>query len=311
MGVSNPGMHAIETTESVPVLDSTIAFRSAGQAGRAGDGPTFVLLHGNPSSSYAWRDVLPVLGRHGRALAPDLIGMGDSGKPAIAYGFADSARYLDAWFTAVGLDGADVVLVGHDWGGALAFDRAARHPAGVRGVAVMETIVRPMTWDDFPGPARPRYEALRSAAGEEKVLDQNFFIEQALAATTLTELTEADMAAYRRPYPTRESRRPLLAWPREMPIAGEPAATVARIEAYDRWLAASADVPKLLLTFQGTGDTLMIGPDMVAWCVANVATLEVEDCGPAAHFAVEDQPEAIAAAVSAWAARHGLVAAGG
>ena len=114
MGVSNPGMHAIETTESVPVLDSTIAFRSAGQAGGAGDGPTFVLLHGNPSSSYAWRDVLPVLGRHGRALAPDLIGMGDSGKPAIAYGFADSARYLDAWFTAVGLDGADVVLVGHD-----------------------------------------------------------------------------------------------------------------------------------------------------------------------------------------------------
>jgi haloalkane dehalogenase len=295
-------------TTTVPVLDSHVAFRSAGE-GRPG-GPTFVLLHGNPSSSYAWRAVLPVLAAHGRVLAPDLIGMGDSGKPAIAYGFADSARYLDAWFTAVGLDGAEVVLVGHDWGGALAFDRAARHPDGVRGVAVMETIVRPMTWDDFPGPARPRYEELRSAAGEEKVLDQNFFIEQALAATTRTDLSEAAMAAYRRPYPTRESRRPLLAWPREMPIEGEPAATVARIEAYDRWLAASPEVPKLLLTFDGDARSLMIGPEMVAWCRAHVTGLEVEGCGPAAHFALEDRPDAIAAAVSAWAARHGLVAAG-
>jgi haloalkane dehalogenase len=238
-------------------------------------------------------------------MAPDLIGMGESGRPAIDYGFDDSARYLDAWFEALGLD--EVVLVGHDWGGALAFDWAARHPGRVRGLAFMETIVRPMTWDDFPGPARPRYEALRAAgSGETKVLDENFFIEQALRATVLSGLSDEDLAVYRAYYPTREGRRPLLAWPRAMPIEGEPAGVVRRIEDYDAWLATSEDVPKLLLTFDGPTETLMMGPDMVAWCEANIAALEVEGCGPAAHVAPEDQPGAIAAAVVAWLARHRL-----
>jgi haloalkane dehalogenase len=283
----------------VEVLGSTMAYRDEGT------GVPVVLLHGNPASSYVWRKVLPVVATVGRAMAPDLIGMGESGRPAIDYGFDDSARYLDAWFEALGLD--EVVLVGHDWGGALAFDCAARHPGRVRGLAFMETIVRPMTWDDFPGPARPRYEALRAAgSGETKVLDENFFIEQALRATVLSGLSDEDLAVYRAYYPTREGRRPLLAWPRAMPIEGEPAGVVRRIEDYDAWLATSEDVPKLLLTFDGPTETLMMGPDMVAWCEANIAALEVEGCGPAAHVAPEDQPGAIAAAVVAWLARHRL-----
>jgi haloalkane dehalogenase len=247
---------------------------------------------------------VPRLGHGVRALAPDLVGMGRSGKPDIPYRFADHARYLDAWFDALDLD--EVVLVGHDWGGALAFDRAARHPDRVRGLAVMETIVRPLTWDDFPNQARPRYEALRGPAGEAKVLEENFFIEQALGATVRSGLSDEDHAIYAAPYPTPESRRPLLAWPREMPIAGEPADLVARIEAYDAWLGASPDVPKLLLTFDGSEDTLMIGREMARWSAEHIAGLEIVGCGPAAHIVQEDQPEAIGDAISAWLDRHGL-----
>jgi haloalkane dehalogenase len=280
------------------VLDSTISYEDAGT------GTPLVFLHGNPTSSHLWRHIVLAIAAPARRLAPDLIGMGRSGKPDIAYSFDDHARYLDAWFDALALDG--VVLVGHDWGGALAFDWAARHPERVRGIAFMETIMRPMTWDDLPN-ARPRYEALRSpGTGETKVLDENFFIEQALKATVLNGLSPEDHAVYRAPYPTRESRRPLLAWPRAMPIEGEPADVVARIEAYDVWLAESTDVPKLLLTFDGPAETLLIGEAMTAWCRANVANLEVENCGPARHIAPEDQPEAIAAAISGWIDRHDL-----
>ena len=286
----------------INVLDSTISYMDVGH------GAPFVFLHGNPTSSYLWRNVLPGIGGGVRCLAPDLLGMGNSGKPDIAYKFDDHARYLDAWFEAMGLE--QVVLVGHDWGGALAFDWAARHPERVRGLTVMETIVRPMTWADFTDSARPRYETLRGAgSGETKVLDENFFIEFALRATVLYGLSDEDLEIYRKPYPTRESRRPLLEWPRAMPINGEPADVIARIEAYDRWLAASGEVPKLLLTFEGSLETLMIGAEMTAWCIANIASLEVENCGPARHAAPEDQPEAIAAAIANWVDRHRLRAA--
>ncbi|MDE1995802.1 MAG: haloalkane dehalogenase, partial [Rhizobiaceae bacterium] len=258
----------------------------------------------NPTSSYLWRNITPGIGEPARRLAPDLVGMGRSGKPDIAYRFADHAHYLDAWFDALALD--DVVLIGHDWGGALAFDWGARHPERVKGIAFMETIIRPMTWDDLPN-ARPRYEALRSpGSGQAKVLDENFFIEQALPATILSGLSDEDHAIYRAPYPTPESRRPLLEWPRAMPIEGEPADVVTRIEAYDDWLAASTDIPKLLLTFDGPSETLLIGAAMTDWCRTHIANLEVENCGPARHVAPEDQPSAIAAAISRWADRHEL-----
>ena len=178
---------------SIDVLDSTIFYEDAGS------GTPFVFLHGNPTSSYLWRQVSPHIGEPTRCLAPDLIGMGRSGKPDIPYRFADHARYLDAWFDALEL--TSVVLVGHDWGGALAFDWAARHPDRVRGIAFMETIMRPMSWDDLPN-ARPRYEALRSpGSGEAKVLDENFFIEQALRATVLNGLSDEDHAVYRAALP--------------------------------------------------------------------------------------------------------------
>jgi len=270
-----------------------------------GEGPAFVFLHGNPTSSYVWRNVLPQVEHIGRLLAPDLIGMGKSGKPDIAYSFDDHARYLAAWLDAV--TPGDIVLVGFDWGGALAMDWAARNAGRVRGLVLMETIIKPYLWSDIAPSARPRYEALRGAGtGEVKVLDENFFIELALRATTLKGLSDADLDVYREPYPTRESRIPLLQWPRTMPIEGEPRDVVERVEAYDRWLAESTDVPKLLLTFAGSPETLLIHPDMVDWCRANIASLEVVGCGHAKHLVPEDQPAAIAGAIEEWSIRHGV-----
>jgi haloalkane dehalogenase len=271
-----------------------------------GAGTPLVFLHGNPSSSHSWRQVLARIGQPGRLLAPDLIGMGDSGKPDVEYRFADHARYLDAWFDRLGLD--DVVLVGHDWGGALAFDWAARHPDRTRGMAFMETIIRPMSWEEFPAGGRPIFEALRTpGVGEKLVLDENAFVEKTLPMTVLSGLSEEDLAVYRKPYPTRESRRPMLVWPRSMPLDGEPADVVSRIEAYDKWLASSQDVPKLMLTFDpGEPNSLMVGTDMTAWCASNISGLEIQNCGPAGHLVPEDQPEAIAAAIASWADRHRL-----
>ena len=280
---------------SVDVLDSNIHYEESGE------GVPLVFLHGNPASSYVWRKVTPHFGNI-HCLAPDLIGMGQSGKPDIGYSFADHADYLAAWIDALGLD--NMVLIGHDWGGALAFDWASRHPGRVRGIAFMETIIRPMTREDMPG-ARPRYELLRSPAGEQKVLDENFFIEQALRATIMSGLSDADLDVYRKPYPTRESRRPMLQWARSMPIEGEPQDVIARVEAYDRWLAESADVPKLLLTFDGPPETLLIGANMIDWCRNNIASLEIAACGPAKHVVPEDQPDAIARAILDWAVRNG------
>jgi haloalkane dehalogenase len=280
------------------VLGSTIFHEERGE------GPAFLFLHGNPTSSHVWRNVLPPLDGLGRLLAPDLIGMGRSGKPDIAYTFDDQARYLSSWIEALGLD--DLVLIGFDWGGTLAMDWAAQHAGRVRGLVLMETIVRPYRWSDMAAGARPRYETLRGPAGEAKVLDENFFIEQALWLTTLRGLDDADLEIYRQPYPTRESRIPLLQWPRAMPIEGEPRDVVERVEAYDRWLAESMEVPKLLLTFDGSPETLLIGPDMVDWCRANIAALDVVGCGPAKHLVPEDQPQAIAAAICDWSIRHRL-----
>ncbi len=287
---------------AISVLDSTIFYRELGS------GLPMVFLHGNPTSSHLWRHILPAVGDGVRRLAPDLIGMGDSGKPAIDYSFDDHSRYLDAWFDALGLD--QVVLVGHDWGGALAFDWAARHPGRVRGIAFTETIVKPMSWQEFPAAGRQLFQAIRTPGlGETMVLDENLFIEQALPGSVARPLGERDLDVYRRPYPTRESRLPLLRWPRSMPLDGTPAEVVARIENYGRWLAASPEVPKLLLAFE-PGPGAMTGPETVEWCAATMAALEIERHGPAGHHSPEDQPEAIAAALAGWADRHGLRAPG-
>jgi haloalkane dehalogenase len=280
----------------VKTLDSAIHYQESGS------GTPFVFLHGNPSSSHLWREVLPRVGP-GRLLAPDLIGMGRSGKPDIAYAFGDHARYLDEWFDVVGLD--RVVLVGHDWGGALAFDWAARHPERVRGIAFLESIVKPMGWDELSPQARARAEKIRGAEGEELYLDQDLFVRQAFTGGVLTPVSARDLEVYLAPYPTRESRRPLLAWARQMPLGGEPAGLVARIDRYDAWLAASPQAPKLLMTFEGS-PTLLITEAMADWCASHIASLEIAHCGKAGHHAPEDRPAEIAAAISVWADSHGL-----
>jgi haloalkane dehalogenase len=279
------------------VLDSTIYHEETGS------GAPVVFLHGNPSSSHLWRNVLPAVDLPARLLAPDLIGMGRSGKPAIPYRFADHARYLDAWFDRLGLD--DVVLVGHDWGGALAFDWAARHPGRVRGVAFFETIVRPMSWRELGDGPRARAEAMRGPDGEALVLDRNVFLESAFTGGVRNPLPEEELAAYRAPYSTRESRRPILEWARSLPLDGEPADVAERVEGYGKWLASSGEVPKLLITFDSS-PTLLIGPEMAEWCVNHMAGLEARHGGPAGHHAPEDQPGAIAREVTAWARRHAL-----
>ncbi|SDM80866.1 haloalkane dehalogenase [Allokutzneria albata] len=276
---------------TVDVLDSTMYFEDRGS------GAPHVFLHGNPASSHLWRKVLPLV--EGRRLAPDLIGMGRSGKPGIPYRYDDHARYLDAWFDAVDLD--EVVLVGIDWGGSLAFDWAARNPARVRGIAFMETILKPMSREEFPAAAWDRFQALKDAEFDPALALG--FLEQALAHTVLTGLSAEDADAYRAPFLAPESRRPLLEWPRAMPLEGRPADVVARVEEYDKWLMTSTDVPKLLLTFD-TSPTLMVREVLTKWCVEHIAALETVHCGPAGHLAPEDRPEAIAAAINAWSRRY-------
>jgi haloalkane dehalogenase len=284
---------------TIDVIDSHIAYTETGR-----EGLPVVFLHGNPTSSHLWRNVVPHIADRARVLAPDLIGMGASGKPDIAYDFADQARYLDAWFEA--LDLREVVLVGHDWGGALALDWAARHPGRVRGVVLLETILKPTSSTELPAAARTRFEAFRTPEiGEKLVLDENNFLETAFTGGVLHPLSDEDVRPYRAPYPTRESRRPLLAWPRMMPIDGEPADVVARVTDYDTWLATSVDVPKLLLTFDSS-PTLLIGEAMIAWSRRNIAALEIEHCGPAGHHAPEDRPDAIGEAIARWLDAHHL-----
>jgi haloalkane dehalogenase len=282
----------------VNVLDSTIFYRETGT------GVPLVFLHGNPTSSYLWRRVLPAVDGPGRKLAPDLIGMGDSGKPDIAYSFDEHARYLDAWFEAVGLD--QVVLIGHDWGGALAFDWAARHPARTRGIAFTETIVKPMSWQEFPDAGRELFQSIKTPGiGETMMLDQNAFIEM-LPGSVAGVLTQQDLQTYRKPYPTPESRRPLLQWARSMPLNGEPAEVVARIDRYANWLTTSPEIPKLLLTFQ-PGPGTMMEPSLIAWCTANIAAIEIADHDlVAGHHTPEDQPDAIATAITSWLDKHRL-----
>jgi haloalkane dehalogenase len=223
----------------LPVLDSEISYVDTGA------GNPIVFLHGNPTSSYLWRNIIPYVSPHGRCLAPDLVGMGQSKRsPTFSYRFVDHARYLDAWFEALGLT-RDIILVVHDWGSALGFHRAARCPGQIKAIVYMESIVRPMSWAGF-GEAGDIFRALRSEQGDHLVLHGNAFVEMVLPRAVMRKLSDEEMAAYRMPFGQVEARIPTLVWPRQIPIDGEPGDVTAIVENYGKWLAGT-DIPKLFI----------------------------------------------------------------
>jgi len=267
-------------------LDSHLSYVEVGV------GDPIVLLHGNPTSSYLWRNVIPRLDGAGRCLAPDLIGMGRSGKaPSGSYRLADHVRYLDAWFDALDLGG--VTLVVHDWGSALGFHWARRHPDRVKALVYMEAIVRPLTWAEWPEASRKLFQGLRSPAGEELILTKNVFVERILPGSVLRGLTSEEMDRYREPFrQPGESRRPTLTWPREIPLDGEPADVVALVDDYARWLAESP-LPKLFVN--ASPGAILVGAQR-EFCRAWPNQQEVTVKGN--HFLQEDSPAEIAQAIA-------------
>src|SRR5215467_10968902 len=265
-----------------------------------GEGHPIVLLHGNPTSSYLWRNVLPHLQPRGRCIAPDLIGMGDSDKLPISgpgsYRFVEHRRYLDTLLQALDVH-EQVTLVLHDWGSALGFDWANRHPEAVKGIAFMEAIVAPQGRDHWDKMGMgPTLQALRSEAGEAMVLQNNYFIEEILPNAILRKLSDEEMAEYRRPFAKPgEGRRPTLTWPREIPIEGEPADTAAIVGAYAEWLATSP-VPKLFIKAE-PGALLGGGANLEA---ARSWPAQTEVTVAGVHFVQEDSPDEIGRAIANW-----------
>jgi haloalkane dehalogenase len=265
-----------------------------------GEGDPIVLLHGNPTSSYLWRNVLPHLQSRGRCIAPDLIGMGDSDKlpdsgPG-SYRFVEHRRYLDALLAALDVR-ARVTFVIHDWGSALGFDWANRHREAVKGIAYMEAIIVPQRWDHWDKfNMRPALQGLRSEAGETMVLRDNFFIEKILPGAILRTLSTEEMAHYQRPFAEPgEGRRPTLTWPRQIPIDGEPADVFEIVKAYGEWLATTR-VPKLFLKAEPGG--ILSGGKELEFARGLPAQTEVAIAG--VHYVQEDSPDEIGRAIAGW-----------
>jgi haloalkane dehalogenase len=279
----------------IEVLGHAMAYVEAGR------GDPIVFLHGNPTSSFLWRNVIPHLQDQGRCIAPDLIGMGDSQKQspsgAGTYRFLEHSAYLDAFFEVVGVE-ENVTLVLHDWGSGLGFDWANRHRDAVQGIAYMEALVRPVTWDEWPESARPFFERLRSEAGEDMILDRNLFIERVLPSSIIRHLTESEMDEYRRPYlEAGEARRPMLTWPREIPINGAPADVHRIVDGYSKWLATH-DLPKLFIN--ADPGSILVGAQR-EYCRTWPNQTEVTVQG--IHFIQEDSPDDIGHAIAEWRSR--------
>ena len=274
----------------LPVLGTRMAYVDAGS------GDPIVFLHGNPTPSYLWRKIIPRLLPFGRCLAPDYVGMGNSGAAADGgYRFIDQQRYLDAWFETVGL-GRNVILVVHDWGSALGFSWAQRHPERVKAIIYMESIVRPfLSWNEWPEATRAFFQAQRSPAGEDLILEKNLFIEYLLPLRNIApEVMEVYRRHYRNPGP---SRMPMLAWTRDLPIAGEPADVVAIVESYSRWLSQSP-IPKLFIDADPAG--FLIGAQREfcrRWPNQQVVTVR------GSHFLQEDSPEEVGEACARFVAK--------
>jgi len=273
------------------VLDSYMAYREAGSS----DAPVALFLHGNPTSSYIWRNVIPMVEPVAHCIGPDLIGFGQSGKPDIDYRFADHVRYLDAFLANAGITSA--YIVAQDWGTALAFHLAARRPEFVRGIAFME-FIRPMpTWDDFPAAGRELFQKFRTPGiGEELILEGNVFVEQVLPGAMLRALTEDEMSAYRAPFPTPQSRRPTWRFPNELPIAGHPPDVYRTM--LDAHAALSASIyPKLL--FVGDPGAL-VSPALAEAFAKDLNNCGFVHLGPGLHYLQEDHAEVIGAEIRKW-----------
>jgi haloalkane dehalogenase len=284
----------------VTVDDKHMAYVELG-----GGEPVFLFLHGNPTSSYLWRNVMPEVAGVGRCLAPDLIGMGASDKlehpGPDTYRFATHRDFLWGFIEAAIDRDSPLVLVGHDWGSALGFDWANHHRDRVRGIVYMEAIVRPLSWSEWPEASRRAFQGFRSAAGEELVLDKNMFVERVLPASILRQLEPAEIGEYRRPFAdTREARWPTLAWPREIPIDGEPLAVVERVTAYADWMAEN-DIPKLFVNAEP--GAILVGPQR-EFCRRWRNQTEVTV--PGSHFIQEDSGREIGEAIARWAEKHGI-----
>lgn len=263
-----------------------------------GEGEPIVFLHGNPTSSYLWRNIIPHCEPLGRCIAPDLIGMGDSQKLTPSgpesYRFIEHRDYLDALLDHLGVHD-NVTLVLHDWGSALGFDWANRHRTAVKGIVYMEAIVRTLSWDEWPRSMKPIFEGFRSPAGDAMVLDNNVFIEQVLPASIMRKLSEEEMAEYRRPFfNPGEDRRPTLTWPRQIPIEGEPADVAAIVDSYSQWLSQS-DLPKLFINAEP--GAILRGPAR-DFCRTWPNQSEVTVDG--IHFIQEDSPNEIGRAIVNW-----------
>ncbi len=286
-------MNAAELPKSfVEVKGKRIAYVEIGQ------GDPVVFLHGNPTSSYLWRNIMPHVAGQARCLAPDLIGMGDSDKlddpgPG-SYRFVEHREYLDGFLDAVGLGGGAVFVI-HDWGSALGFDWGNRHRDRVRGFCYMEALVRPVTWEEWPEAAKAVFQGFRSPAGEGMVLEKNVFVERVLPGSILRKMSEEEMAVYRRPFAAPgEDRRPTLTWPREIPISGEPADVVEVVQAYSEWLATS-DIAKLFIDAEP--GAILTGAQRefcLGWPNQTVARVK------GSHFVQEDSPDGIGKALSDW-----------
>ena len=263
-----------------------------------GEGDPIVLLHGNPTSSYLWRNVIPELKGCGRIIVPDLIGQGDSEKlpaseGADRYSFLVAYDYLSGLFAALGLTN-NVTFVIHDWGSGLGFHWAKNHPDAVKGIAYMEAIVKPVSWEDWPESARGIFQGFRSEKGEELVLNRNMFVEAVLPSAVIRDLGEKEMEHYRAPFSTPEDRQPTLNWPRHIPIEGEPAHMVELVSEYAEWMAGN-DLPKLFIN--ADPGSILVGPQR-EFCRSWPNQTEITVSG--AHFVQEDSPAEIGQAVARW-----------
>ena len=263
-----------------------------------GEGEPIIFQHGNPTSSYLWRNIMPHLADQGRCIAIDLIGMGDSDKLEDSgpdrYTLLEHRDYWEGALDALGVSN-NVTLVIHDWGSALGFDWANRHRESVMGIAYMEGIVRPVSWDDWPEAARGVFQGFRSPAGEEMVLEKNVFVERVLPGSIIRDLTEDEMAVYRRPYTNPgEDRRPTLTWPRQIPIEDEPAEVRELVQSYADWLSQS-EVQKLFINAEP--GAILIGPQREfcrSW------PNQKEETVAANHVLQEDSPDEIGQAIAEW-----------